>query len=152
MIRDRFALAILGLTVGFFTTLAALANLDDVPRNIDIVVLWLAAALQLGLLLTWVFIPHLPRWIVAFWGLILVAVGIGDIISLEYSLRAMKEAELPANDAGLAGGGRLQTRWPRCCGAGGSACCGCYGLARLDRGRISRALLAARWLRLPDTS
>ena len=81
MIRDRFALAILGVTVGFFATLAALANLDDVPRNIDIVVLWLVAALQLGLLLTWVFVPRLPRWIVAFWGLILVALGIGVIIA-----------------------------------------------------------------------
>lgn len=81
MIRDRFALAILGVTVGFFTTLAALANLEEVPRNIDIVVLWLVAALQLGLLLTWVFVPRLPRWIVAFWGLILIALGIGVIIA-----------------------------------------------------------------------
>ena len=68
MIRDRFAMAVLGVTVGFFTTLAAVANLEDVPRNIDIVALWLAGLLQLGLLLTWVFIPRLPRWIVAGWG------------------------------------------------------------------------------------
>jgi hypothetical protein len=81
MIRDRFALAILGVTVGFFTTLGALANVEDVPRSIDIVVLWLAGALQLGLLLTWVFIPRLPRWIVAFSGLILIALGIGVIIA-----------------------------------------------------------------------
>ncbi len=81
MIRDRFALAILGVTVGFFTTLAALANLDDVPRSIDIVVLWLAGLLQLVLLLAWIFIPRLPRWIVAGWGLILIATGIGVIIT-----------------------------------------------------------------------
>jgi hypothetical protein len=81
MIRDRFALAALGLTAGFFTTLAAIANLDDVPRNIDIVALWLAGLLTLGLLLTWVFIPKLPRWIVAGWGLILIAAGIGLIIT-----------------------------------------------------------------------
>jgi hypothetical protein len=81
MIRDRFALAFLGLTVGFFTTLAAIANLEDVPRSIDIVALWLAGLLTLGLLLTWVFIPKLPRWIVAGWGLILVAAGIGVIIT-----------------------------------------------------------------------
>ena len=81
MIRDRFALAILGVTVGFFTTLAAVANLDDVPRNIDIVVLWLVGLLQLGLLLTWIFVPRLPRWIVAGWGLILVAAGVGVIIT-----------------------------------------------------------------------
>jgi hypothetical protein len=35
----------------------------------------------LGLLLTWVFIPRLPRWIVAGWGLILFATGIGIIIT-----------------------------------------------------------------------
>lgn len=81
MIRDRFALAVMGVSVGFFTTLAAIANLEEVPRNVDIVVLWLAGALQLVLLLTWVFIPRLPRWIVAFWGLILFATGIGVIIS-----------------------------------------------------------------------
>src|SRR3954471_19829841 len=81
MIGDRFALAVMGVSVGFFTTLAALANLEEVPRNIDIVVLWLAGLLQLGLLLTWVFIPRLPRWIVAGWGLILVATGIGVIIA-----------------------------------------------------------------------
>jgi hypothetical protein len=81
MIRDRFALAALGVTVGFFTTMAAVANLEDVLRTIDIVVLWLAGLLQLGLLLTWVFIPRLPRWIVAGWGLILVAAGIGVIIA-----------------------------------------------------------------------
>ena len=45
MIRDRFALAIMGVSVGFFTTLAAIANLEDVPRTIDIVVLWLAGLL-----------------------------------------------------------------------------------------------------------
>jgi hypothetical protein len=81
MVRDRFALAIMGVTVGFFTTLAAAANLEEVPRNIDIVALWLAGALQLALLLAWVFIPRLPRWIVAGWGLILVATGIGVIIA-----------------------------------------------------------------------
>jgi hypothetical protein len=102
MIRDRFALAILGVTVGFFTTLAALANLDDVPRNIDIVVLWLAAALQLGLLLTWVFVPRLPRWIVAFWGLILIALGIGVIIAAPVPAGA---ASVPWALVGLVVGG-----------------------------------------------
>src|SRR3954462_2917774 len=81
MIGDRFALAVMGVSVGFFTTLAALANLEEVPRNIDIVVLWLAGLLQLCLLLTWLFVLRLPRWIVAGWGLILFAAGIGVIIS-----------------------------------------------------------------------
>ncbi len=81
MIRDRFALGITGLSVGALTTLAALANLDAAPRTIEIVVLWLAAAGQLGLLLTWIFIERLPRWIVAGWGLILIALGIGVMIS-----------------------------------------------------------------------
>lgn len=81
MIRDRFALAAMGLTVGFLTTLAAIANLEDVPRMIDIVVLWLAGLLSLALLVVWVFVPRLPRWIVAGWGLLLVALGVGVIIT-----------------------------------------------------------------------
>jgi hypothetical protein len=82
MIRDRFALAGTGVTVGALTTLAALANIEFEPRSVDIVVLWLAGASQLGLLLTWVFIPRLPRWIVAGWGLILMSLGIGVIITV----------------------------------------------------------------------
>jgi hypothetical protein len=82
MIRDRFALGALGVTVGALTTLAAVANLEAVPRTIDIVVLWLAGALQLGLLVTWIFIPRLPKWIVAGWGLILIALGLGVIIAV----------------------------------------------------------------------
>lgn len=81
MIRDRFALGFTGLTAGGLTTLAALANLEATPRNIDIVALWLAGALQLVLLLIWIFVPRLPRWIVAGWGLILIATGIGVIIT-----------------------------------------------------------------------
>lgn len=82
MIRDRCALAITGVTVGGLTTLAAIAGLEPTPRSIDIVVLWLAGAGQLGLLLTWVFIPRLPRWIVAGWGLILASLGIGVVITV----------------------------------------------------------------------
>ncbi len=82
MIRDRFCLGITGVTVGALTTLAAIANLESTPRTIDVVVLWLAGALQLGLLLTWIFIPRLPRWIVAGWGLILIALGLGVIITV----------------------------------------------------------------------
>ena len=81
MIRDRFALAVMGVTVGFLTTLAAVVNLDAVPRSVDIVVLWLAGALQLVLLIVWALMPRLPRWIVAGWGLILAATGIGVIIT-----------------------------------------------------------------------
>jgi hypothetical protein len=81
MIRDRFALAVTGLTVAVLTTLAALANIEPEPRFIDITVLWLAGLAQAGLLLTWVFIPRMPRWIIAGWGLILVALGVGLVIS-----------------------------------------------------------------------
>jgi len=81
MIRDRFALAVMGVTVGFLTTLAGVANLDAVPRSVDIVALWLAGGLQLVLVIAWALIPRLPRWIVAGWGLILVATGIGVIIT-----------------------------------------------------------------------
>ena len=81
MIRDRFALGVTGLSVGALTTLAALAMNDESPRNIDVVVLWLAGAMHLGLLLTWALIARLPKWIVAGWGLILIATGIGVIIT-----------------------------------------------------------------------
>ena len=53
----------------------------SVPRSIDIVVLWLAGALQLVVLVVWALIPRLPRWVIAGWGLILAATGIGLIIA-----------------------------------------------------------------------
>lgn len=81
MIRDRFALAVSGLTAAGLSTLAALAMGEPVRRQIDVTLLWLAAALTLGLVVTWVFIPRLPKFIVAGWGLILIALGIGEIIA-----------------------------------------------------------------------
>jgi hypothetical protein len=81
MIRDRFALAASGLSAAGLTTLAALAMGEATRRSIDITVLWLAGALQLVVVLAWIFIPRLPKWIVAGWGLIMVATGIGEIIS-----------------------------------------------------------------------
>lgn len=102
MIRDRFALAAMGVTVGLFTTLAAVANLEDVPRTIDIVVLWLAGAIQLVLLLGWVFLPRLPRWVVAGWGLILAALGIGVIIAAPVPAGA---GSVPWGPVGLLVGG-----------------------------------------------
>ncbi len=84
-IRDRFALALTGLTVSALTTSAAMAMVEATRRPVDVVVLWLAGLLQLGLLLAWIFIPRLPRWIVAGWGLILMATGLGVIISAPIS-------------------------------------------------------------------
>jgi hypothetical protein len=81
MIRDRFALASAGLAATGLMTLAALAMTDAVRRNVDITVLWLAGALTIGLVAAWVFLPRLPKWIVAGWGLILIALGIGVIIT-----------------------------------------------------------------------
>jgi hypothetical protein len=81
LIRDRFALAVSGLSAAGLTTLGALALTDATPRQIDVTALWLAGAGTLGMVLTWVFIPRLPRWIVAGWGLILIALGIGVIIA-----------------------------------------------------------------------
>jgi len=80
-IRDRFALALLSVTVALLPLLGALAVIGSTRRAVDVVALWLAGALQLGLVLTWVFIPRLPKWIVAGWGLILVATGIGLTIA-----------------------------------------------------------------------
>ena len=81
MIRDRFALALSGLAATGLMTLAALAMNDEVRRNVDVTVLWLAGALTIGLVATWIFLPRLPKWIVAGWGLILIALGIGVIIT-----------------------------------------------------------------------
>lgn len=80
-IRHRFALGLTGLTVTGLTTFGALAMGEPTPRSIDVVVLWLAGLLALGLLLTWIFIPRLPRWIAAGFGLILLATGLGVIIT-----------------------------------------------------------------------
>jgi len=81
MIRDRFALGSAGLAATGLMTLAALAMNDAVRRNVDVTVLWLAGALTIGLVAAWVFLPRLPKWIVAGWGLILIALGIGVIIT-----------------------------------------------------------------------
>jgi len=81
MIRDRFAIGVVGLTVGALPVFALLAMLESSRRQVDVVTLWLAGVPQLGLLLTWIFIPRLPKWIVAGWGLILVATGLGLIIA-----------------------------------------------------------------------
>ena len=81
MIRDRFALAVLGVTVAALPVFGLLARMDSTRRSADSAVLWLAGAVQLVLLLAWVFMPRLPKWIVAGWGLILVATGIGMVIA-----------------------------------------------------------------------
>ena len=57
MIRDRLALVVATLVVGFLTTLAAVANLEQVPRTVDILVLWGGGLLQLGMVLTWALFP-----------------------------------------------------------------------------------------------
>lgn len=80
-IRDRFALALVSVTVAVMPLLGALAVIGSTRRAVDVVALWLAGALQLGLVLTWAFIPRLPKWIVAGWGLILIATGIGLTIA-----------------------------------------------------------------------
>jgi len=80
-IRDRFALALVSLTVGALFALGVIVDSSDNGRSFDVVVLWLASALQLGLVVTWVFIPKLPKWIVAGWGLILAAAGLGVTIA-----------------------------------------------------------------------
>jgi len=80
-IRDRFALALVSVTAAVLPLLGTLAVNLSTRRSVDVVVLWLAGALQLGLVVTWIFIPRLPKWIVAGWGLILIATGIGLAIA-----------------------------------------------------------------------
>ncbi|MEO6349572.1 MAG: hypothetical protein ABIP53_02885 [Candidatus Limnocylindrales bacterium] len=81
MIRDRLAIALVSLTVAAMPLLASMAVIGSTRRAVDVVSLWLAGALQLGLVLTWVFVPRLPKWIVGGWGLILAAAGIGFTIA-----------------------------------------------------------------------
>jgi hypothetical protein len=81
LIRDRFALALVSVTVGLLPLLGAIAVIGDTRRAVDVVALWLAGAMQLGLVLTWVFIPRLPKWLIGGWGLILIAAGIGFTIA-----------------------------------------------------------------------
>jgi hypothetical protein len=81
LIRDRFALALVSVTVGLLPLIAAIAVIGSTRRTVDVVALWVAGALQLGLVITWIFIPPLPKWIVGGWGLILIAAGIGFTIA-----------------------------------------------------------------------
>jgi hypothetical protein len=81
LIRDRFALALVSVTVGLLPLLGSIAVIGSTRRPSDVVALWVAGALQLGLVVTWVFIPKLPKWIVGGWGLILAAAGIGFTIA-----------------------------------------------------------------------
>ena len=81
MIRDRLALVVAALVVGFLTTMGAVANLEAVPRSVDILVLWGAGLLQLGMVLTWALIPKLWRWVVSGFGLVLIAAGVGVVIT-----------------------------------------------------------------------
>jgi hypothetical protein len=81
LIRDRIAIAICGVSVGALPIFALLAQLDATRRPVDVVVLWLAALLQLGLLGTWAAWPQMPRWMIAGWGLIVAATGLGIFIA-----------------------------------------------------------------------
>ena len=81
MIRDRVALALVAVPVGFMVLLAVMASTGASWRPLDAAVLVIAALLQLGLVVTWAFIPRLPKWIVAGYGLILIALGFGVTIA-----------------------------------------------------------------------
>jgi hypothetical protein len=81
LIRDRIALAVVGVTVGALPVFALLATVESTRRPADVVLLWLAGLLQLGLLGVWAVWPRMPKWIVAGWGLILAATGIGIVIA-----------------------------------------------------------------------
>ena len=81
MIRDRLAIALVSLTAAALPLLASVAVIGSTRRAVDVVALWFAGLLELGLVLTWVFIPRLPKWIVGGFGLILAAAGIGFTIA-----------------------------------------------------------------------
>ncbi|MGI8929434.1 MAG: hypothetical protein ACR2H0_08245 [Candidatus Limnocylindrales bacterium] len=100
-IRDRFALALVSVTVGVLPLLGALATIGSTRRLVDVIALWLAGALQLGLVLTWAFMPRLPKWIVAGWGLILVAAGIGFTIAAPIATEPADGSTFPWGFFGL---------------------------------------------------
>jgi hypothetical protein len=100
-IRDRFALALVSSTVFLLPLLGALASIGDTRRQVDVVALWLAGALQLGLVLTWVFIPRLPKWVIAGWGLILIAAGIGSTIAAPIAVEPAGGSTFPWALVGL---------------------------------------------------
>ncbi len=100
-IRDRFALALVSVSVGVLPLLGALATIGSTRRLVDVIALWLAGALQLGLVLTWAFMPRLPKWIVAGWGLILVAAGIGFTIAAPVATEPADGSTFPWGFAGL---------------------------------------------------
>jgi hypothetical protein len=81
LIRDRLAIALVSLMAGALPLLATVAVVGSTRRDVDVVALWFAGLLVLGLALTWVFIPKLPKWIIGGFGLILVAAGIGFTIA-----------------------------------------------------------------------
>lgn len=84
-IRDRLALTLVSITVMALPLFGTLAHVERTGRKVDVPVLWLAGFLQLGLVLTWALLPRLPRWIVAGWGLILIAAGFGFTIAAPVS-------------------------------------------------------------------
>jgi hypothetical protein len=81
LIRDRLAIALVSLVAGALPLLASVATIGSTRRAVDVVALWFAGLLELGLVLTWVFIPRLPKWIIGGFGLIVIAAGIGFTIA-----------------------------------------------------------------------
>jgi hypothetical protein len=81
LIRDRLAIALVSFTAGAMPLLASVAVMGSTRRAVDVVALWFAGLLQLGLVITWVFMPRLPKWIIGGFGLILIAAGIGFTIA-----------------------------------------------------------------------
>lgn len=100
-IRDRFALALVAVTTFLLPLIGALGTIGSTRRLVDVIALWLAGALQLGLVLTWAFIPRLPKWIVAGWGLILVAAGIGFTIAAPIAAEPADGSTFPWAFVGL---------------------------------------------------
>jgi hypothetical protein len=81
LIRDRLAIALVALTAGALPLLGSVATIGSTRRAVDVVALWFAGLLELGLVVTWVFIPRLPKWLIGGFGLILIAAGIGFTIA-----------------------------------------------------------------------
>lgn len=80
MLRHRFALALAGIATAVLAVAFGLA-IAGITQRADIVLLGGAVLAQIALLVGWAVLPRLPRWLVAGYGLVLIATGFGFAIA-----------------------------------------------------------------------
>lgn len=73
--RDRFALALAGAATALLLTVLLFALTG--ARPLDTLVIGATALLQVIVLIVWIALPWIPRWLFFGYGLIAIAMGIG---------------------------------------------------------------------------